>query len=230
MTSFIIASVCALALSASPGQVQADTVDVYIIDNVKVENFDGSQLKGKSILDYSIKVSGTRRIHTIQTADGKFTISHQAFPVSEFSKLADENARIAKEAAENAQKAADQIREQFPNTSVIILDNKIIPIWETQDLDPDNISNILVYKPGSKEASRYGQTAAKKGVVIINTKGADSDFSVAYIVNGKKISKEEFSKINSSDIKEMSSVMNDSTLKLMYGADDVIFIKLKKAR
>lgn len=71
MTSIILSTICALALNAAPISAPADTNDLYVIDDIKVEHFDGSQLAGKQIGSYKIilqNTSGTpTRIHYIVT-------------------------------------------------------------------------------------------------------------------------------------------------------------------
>ena len=44
MLGIFLSAVCALNINASVVTVQADTLDRYIINNQKVERFDGSQL------------------------------------------------------------------------------------------------------------------------------------------------------------------------------------------
>ena len=58
------------ALNMSMGTPVADTVDVYVIDKIRVENFDGSQLKDKTILSYTISLSEGIRTHNITTLQG----------------------------------------------------------------------------------------------------------------------------------------------------------------
>ena len=67
MKKLILISICltvgAITLSAQK--------TLYVIDNVTVEHFDGSQLKGKTVSDYKITTSGTGRnaitVHAITT-------------------------------------------------------------------------------------------------------------------------------------------------------------------
>jgi len=54
----------------SMGTPVVDTVDVYVIDKIRVENFDGSQLKDKTILSYTISLSEGIRTHNITTLQG----------------------------------------------------------------------------------------------------------------------------------------------------------------
>lgn len=54
MTSLILSAVCAVALSCPDMTPIADTTDLYLIDNERVEFFNGSQLNGKTIKSYNI--------------------------------------------------------------------------------------------------------------------------------------------------------------------------------
>ena len=86
MLTALFSMICALNMSAATPVVSvaleasvdpivsvtptADTVDVYVIDKVKIEKFDGSQLKGKTVLDYAITLHDGVRTHTITTSQG----------------------------------------------------------------------------------------------------------------------------------------------------------------
>lgn len=61
--------VCALGLSAGIITSPADPVNEYIINGNRVENFNGSQLKGKVIKDYTISVTGDKHTHNITTKE-----------------------------------------------------------------------------------------------------------------------------------------------------------------
>lgn len=68
MLTTLVSMICALNMSM--GTPVADTVDVYVIDKIRVENFDGSQLKDKTILSYTISLSEGIRTHNITTLQG----------------------------------------------------------------------------------------------------------------------------------------------------------------
>ena len=78
MLTSILSAVCALVLSSNSIASQGDTLNVYIIDGEKIENFDGSQLVGKTVSDYktmtssstSNGVTSVTKMHIIET-DGK---------------------------------------------------------------------------------------------------------------------------------------------------------------
>ena len=69
MISFLTTMVCALGLSAGIITSPADPVNEYIINGNRVENFNGSQLKGKVIEDYTISVTGDKHTHNITTKE-----------------------------------------------------------------------------------------------------------------------------------------------------------------
>ena len=59
MLTSILSAVCALVLSSNSIASQGDTLNVYIIDGEKIENFDGSQLVGKTVSDYKTMTSSS---------------------------------------------------------------------------------------------------------------------------------------------------------------------------
>ena len=68
MLTTLVSVICALYMGV--GSPVADTVDVYVIDKTIVEKFDGSQLKDKTILSYTITLSEGIRTHNITTLQG----------------------------------------------------------------------------------------------------------------------------------------------------------------
>ncbi len=69
MFTTLVSVICALNMGV--GSPVADTVDVYVIDKEKIEKFDGSQLKDKTILSYTITLSEGIRTHNITTLQGR---------------------------------------------------------------------------------------------------------------------------------------------------------------
>lgn len=68
MLTTLISMICALNMSV--GTPVVDTMDVYVIDKVMIENFDGSQLNGKTVLNYTITLCDGIRTHNITTQQG----------------------------------------------------------------------------------------------------------------------------------------------------------------
>ena len=74
MKKFIIAfALCLACFTLSAQQI------LYVIDNVAVQNFDGSQLQGKTITNYQISTQGSGKkavtVHAITTAPANVTMS-----------------------------------------------------------------------------------------------------------------------------------------------------------
>ncbi len=119
-----LGAVCALALNASVAVSAADTIDRYVINGAEVENFNGSQLVGKTVSDYKILSATGRangevlRVHMIST-DGQ-----------------------------EPQNAAVLLH----TTTVYIIDGKKSDKESLNKIKPASIASMIVYKPGSKEA------------------------------------------------------------------------------
>ena len=79
MAGIILSTICAAFLGTATLPANADTTNVYIIDNVEVKDFSGTQLNGKTISAYDITLStaGSRivRTHIIKTAPFGTTIN-----------------------------------------------------------------------------------------------------------------------------------------------------------
>lgn len=182
MTSIILTTICALALNAASTPAQADTNDLYLIDLTKVENFDGSQLAGKTIRAYSIQrenVGGVpTRIHIITTK----TDGTQNPVVAIFDN--DFNNATSVTVGEKSQPSIN-IRTTDPSLSaddiVYIVDGKQTSSEEFKKLAPKNIKSIEVMKGSSaakylqdlKDQGKYqGETNAPGGLVIITLKKA----------------------------------------------------------
>ena len=84
-------------LKAAPNVTVSDTLNLYVIDHQHVDQFDGSQLVGKKIVDYQIMTAMSEkdviRVHEILTEnalqpnDPAFVIDGQQVPKEEFEKL-----------------------------------------------------------------------------------------------------------------------------------------------
>ena len=99
MLSLLFAVVCSYGtLQAAPLAAARDTLDQYVIDNVFIEQFDGSQLEGKKIVTYRISFIGAAgeepvRMHDIRTkgasksADPIYVIDGKKVPKRKFENL-----------------------------------------------------------------------------------------------------------------------------------------------
>ena len=169
MTNIILSTVCALALNAASLSAQADTADIYLIDYVKVENFNGSQLARKVIYSYTIKretVNGVpTRLHFINTGvmkDGKIVYDPSSQPAV---LLYDEdfNNGTAVSVGKPNTSSIDlsgglQVSSLTPRTAeaepsavnaIYIVDETVVSEEEFKNLDPRNISSISIAKGAS---------------------------------------------------------------------------------
>jgi TonB-dependent Receptor Plug Domain. len=159
MKRIILISLClflgTLALSAQQ--------TLYVIDNETVENFDGSQLKGKVIKEYKITTKGTGRngitVHSITTARPSSPRSFRGRPLtfSVDSTLISKDIKVFYEKDRKVVYVIDGVKH---NDATAL---KKIP--------PENISSIKVLKDGSPEQMKYGKDVA---VIEITTKAGDN--------------------------------------------------------
>lgn len=182
MINILLSALCAVSLHAgSP----ADTVDRYVIDGEKIIGFDGSQLQNKIILKYTIdyrKVAGTvEKTHSITTLN---------------SQKLQEDARKAVEEVEKALKTYEsQIRQSRP---LVIIDGAVSQESSLTGISPDEISSITVYKPSDKSTVTYNGEILDSGTVMVYTK--NGKYNADIYVNGRKVSKEEYRKIDSKKV------------------------------
>ncbi len=145
--------------------------DVYIIDGDTVAHFDGSQLVGKQIAQYTVT----------QQAGGQHMSVHHITTVSGHGKAAP---------SPGAAPAAQ-------GEPLLVVDG-VVCGGNINDVKPDDIAYVDVYKPDSEVARGYG-ALGKSGVIKIFTKKSSS--GITYIVDGKVVTKADFNKIKLDDIK-----------------------------
>ena len=87
MKKIILLSIC-LLIGAWTLRAQQT---IYIIDNETVENFDGSQLKDRTIRDYKITTKGSGRnaitVHAITTSSSVFSVTGSFTPLKPLTPI-----------------------------------------------------------------------------------------------------------------------------------------------
>ena len=168
MKKILLLSICLLIGAWTLSAQQT----IYIIDNETVENFDGSQLKDKTIKDYTITLRGSGRnattVHTITT-------SHAPSSVAQVS-----------------------ISQTLPKKVVYVIDGRVSQNEnDIKSLSPEDIERISVYK--SPEANKDGEHVTviriqtkKKAYLLESLKGlpgvkVEADGSIS--VNGLPVKK-----------------------------------------
>lgn len=189
MTSFILTTICAIALNAASLPAQADTTDIYLIDNVRVENFNGSQLAGKIVYSYVIRrenVGDTPvRVHFITTGSvqgGEVAASAQAkAPTVVMFDQDFSNGTVV--SVGDKDQPQIKVRTTDPSLSpddiVYIVDGRQITTDEFKIIDPKNIKSVEVmkgdsaakYLQGMKDQGKYqGGINPKGAVIVVNLK------------------------------------------------------------
>jgi hypothetical protein len=133
---------------------------IYIIDNETVENFDGSQLKDRTIRDYTITTKGSRRnaitVHAITTSPSVYSVTGSFKPLN---FLADTTVVI----------------NPTHRKIVYVIDGVVHEDASAfNSISPLDIENITVVKDGSPEQLIYGEDVV---VMKITTKKEKTDWS-----------------------------------------------------
>lgn len=253
MKTLIISALCALALCSVPygaeaRPAQSDTLDRYVIDGENVTDFDGSQLVGKTIQSYDVSVSKSGRtvyrVHTVTTApslsglQGK--LSGISLNLDALKKLEDidfeEIKKMGSEELEKLKEQMDGLKDEleiYKNISADVMHRPLIIVdgTETGSIpDSQDMSSVIVIKPGSKAAMQYGDKA-RNGVLEINTKKNASleAANPVVILDGKEVSSDVMKTLDPEKIQSITVFKNAEYVK-KYTDDPnrgVIVIKTK---
>ena len=179
----IIAIIVCLLAGATVLSAQST---LYIIDNETVENFDGSQLKGKTIKEYKITTSGTGRnaitVHSISTSPSIYSVygSFQPLSVHGTAMLDSLQNNIWQSNFQNIldlqRKVLDSLDvNDFKNIQIV--PKRIVYVIDGEKyedganafstLSPSDIKNITVLGEDSAEKLKYGENCT---VILIETK------------------------------------------------------------
>ena len=167
MKKLILISIClivgAITLSAQK--------TLYVIDNVTVEHFDGSQLKGKTVSDYKITTSGTGRnaitVHAITTTRSAFSYSF-SMPHLDSLRISDKSDFKYYKADTLLFPNGIGVFKNTPRKIVYVIDGKVSEDRNAfRSISPLSIASITVLKDDSPEAKAYGENVS---VIKIETK------------------------------------------------------------
>lgn len=159
----LVAVLCVATMAA-----QETRKAIYVIDGKQIENFDGSQLVGKTIVNYSI--DHAHNLHSIITSEltgGKEVKSVKVLSASRAVKSSD---------SDNTGVSADILHVKADEIA-FVLDGKIVPYTEIQPLSSSNIESMTVIKNTqdknfqkfSKEYMKIYKTIPKQ-IILITTK------------------------------------------------------------
>ena len=182
MKKIILLSIC-LLIGAWTLHAQQT---IYIIDNETVENFDGSQLKDRTIRDYKITTKGSGRkaitIHAITTSPSGFSVTGSLTPLKPLAPL----------------DSSIVIKPTHRKIIYVIDGEPHEDVSAFNSISPFDIENITVVKDGSPEQKKYGEDVVvmnitiKKGKtnwaeVLKNLPGVTVDEDGKITVNGRAV-------------------------------------------
>lgn len=149
MLATLLSAVCAMSLSASVAAAPSDTLDRYIINGENVENFDGSQLVGKTVSDYKVidaksNAGDVIKLHMIRT-DGQKTKEIKSATTIEGVQVVDKYRKVSESLSSGNVTV-------ISTEAVYIIDGKKCDKEALNKIKPAEIASMAVYKPGSKEA------------------------------------------------------------------------------
>lgn len=170
-----------IALNVSGQETKKDTIDRYVVNKQVIERFDGSQLEGKTISKYIIAYKNV----------GNYVEKNHV--------IITENPKIK----------LNGRAENIEYEGLVLVDGKEVTASYINNLAPDNIANMNVFKPGSKVAKSYGEKG-KNGVMMITTK-ANKDAGMVYFIDGKRVDKKEVENLSADEIATMNVNKKDGT-------------------
>ena len=164
MTSIILSTICAAALSAAALPASVDTTDVYVIDYVEVKDFNGSQLVGKTVSTYNINLSkeGSNivRTHIIKTV------------------LSGNAAEVAVREMSPGIASLIPLNQEEMGNAVFFLNGARVSELTLRFLDAENIADVKAMKGAEaaeylrslKAERKYDGVTDGRNVLIITTK------------------------------------------------------------
>lgn len=151
-TLFIAVILSATGLSAQ------NIIPTFVIDGQKVENFDGSQLAGKTIVSYTVK----NNTHFVVTADfkestdnGEKIVGYGTLKITEAKKHAEDEVMVG-----GVNK--DEI--------VYVVDGKEVSYEQFKTITTPNIKSISVVRSKDNPEFKKYAKADTKGVLILQTR------------------------------------------------------------
>jgi len=197
MRTLLILGLCATAMMANAQSAKRDTVTMYVIDGNLIKNFNGSQLRGKTIKTYFID--------TTESWNNRVIVVGHAITTTDAKHVPGQGIRITTLDGEI------QIPNGTPST-----DNTGMPLIivdGAEALAPptsENIISIEMFEPGSEKAKRYGERGGN-GVMYVTTKkmGQESAEQIV-VIDGKKSTEAELKALDSKKIKSVTLLKGDA--------------------
>ena len=194
-----------LALTATTLSAQRT---IYVIDNKTVENFDGSQLLGKTIKEYKISTTGKGRdaitVHSVSTVPSVYSVSGFVSPSEDSLEI---------------WKSKKQFQKDYLNGH--LLSKRVVYVIDGaeqedaeafQSLRSSEIKSITVLKAGTSEALKYGDDC---DVIIVETdKYRVAINKLIMSLPGAKVKEDGTFSINGQRIKTVTIVGNGKKVRI----------------
>lgn len=142
---------------------------IYIIDGAKVENFDGSQLVGKTVADYY--VDAEKNVHVITTAEhlGNKKVKNVA--------VIQTRVKVGDSEGGATGKTATVMGSYKPGEAAFVVDGKLVESSQFMSMPTSGIQSIKIVKDaGSADFKKYAAEAKKatgvepKCIILVTTK------------------------------------------------------------
>lgn len=155
-------------LAVETMRAQEATKSIYIIDGEHIENFDGSQLKGKTIESYSIDTKRDITVHVIATSGHK--------PVREIKVLssgrtilADSITQPYAEAYAKALKVDNtNVQRLSGDDAIFVVNDKVVPYSKIKGIASSSIISIEVIKDTKNpDYIKYAKEAKREPKCVI---------------------------------------------------------------
>ena len=139
---------------------------IYVIDGKKVENFDGSQLKGKTIVNYTI--DSEHNIHAIFTSDYN-TNGRKIGNVKIISNSIKEEVKES----EPGKSTSESIHVDSTDEVVFVLNGNVVPYSSVKEVPSSKIVSMNVIKnKKDPDYIKYAKNAKlpPKCIIVVTTK------------------------------------------------------------
>lgn len=143
---------------------------IHIIDGAYVENFDGSQLAGKTVRSYSVDEESN--VHIIYTSDYKGD-EISKIEVKKIIHSKDETGEILVSNLEGAQVKVINVNAKKgamdDETIVFVVDGKVVSPTVFKSMDVNSVESMEIVKNKSDEFKKFAKENTST-VMIITTK------------------------------------------------------------
>lgn len=168
-------------LTVATMRAQESTKNIYIIDGEHIENFDGSQLKGKTIESYSIDTKYDVNVHVISTS-GNEPVREVKVLSSRRVILADSITQPYAEAYTKALKVDNtNVQRLSGDDAIFVVNDQVVSYSKIKGIAPSSIISMEVIKDtNNPDYIKHAKGAKRqpKCIIKIAVKSNHSDVPI----------------------------------------------------